>query len=157
MTAAQEGPDSSPGPDPGLDPGPVVREDCLDYTPTTRSVPLVRRRVARLVGEWGYPEVAGDAALLASELATNALLHGSLRGRLFRVRVVVVGSALRIEVSDPRGEREPEARTADGGEDTYGRGLWIVAQVASRWGCVSRVVGKTVFAELELKSPAVRA
>ncbi|MHC0429270.1 ATP-binding protein [Streptomyces sp. O3] len=153
MTAAQEGAQPDPG-------GPVLREDCLDYTPRTGSVPLVRRRIARLVAEWGYPEVAGDAALLASELATNALLHGCLRDRLFRVRVAVAGSVLRIEVSDPRGERRPQARTPDG-DDTYGRGLWVVALVASRWGCVPRVVGKTVFAELELgragRSPAVRA
>lgn len=64
-------------------------EDCLDYTPNARSVSLARRRTARLVADWGHPELAGDAALLASELATNALRHGCLRGRLFRVRVVL--------------------------------------------------------------------
>ncbi|MFI6608137.1 ATP-binding protein [Streptomyces sp. NPDC050507] len=142
MTAAQEAPDP--------DPQPPLHEDRLDYTPTARSVTLARRRTARLVAEWGHPHHAGEAALLVSELATNALLHGSMRGRLFRVHLSLTATTFRIEVSDPRGERLPGLREA-GADDCYGRGLLIVAQLADRWGVEPRTVGKTVFAELTVR------
>ncbi|WP_406094908.1 ATP-binding protein [Streptomyces sp. NBC_01013] len=134
---------------PTPEPDPPLHEDRLDYTPTARSVTLARRRAARLVAEWGHPRHAGEAALLVSELATNALLHGCMRGRLFRVDLTLTATALRIEVSDPRGERLPGLREA-GADDCYGRGFLIVAQLADRWGVEPRTVGKTVFAELTL-------
>ncbi|MFG3403988.1 ATP-binding protein [Streptomyces sp. NPDC048142] len=142
MTAAQELP--APAPD------PVLREDRVDYTPTAHSVVLSRHRAARLVLQWGHPALAGDAALLVSELATNALLHGAIRGRLFRVHLTLTASALRIAVSDPRGEHLPGPREPEA-DDCYGRGLLIVAQLADDWGVEPRTVGKTVFAELAVR------
>ncbi|MFD7065686.1 ATP-binding protein [Streptomyces sp. NPDC059913] len=130
-------------------PEPVLREDRLDYVPTAESVSFSRRRAARLVREWGYPGLAGDAALLVSELATNALVHGAVEGRLFRVRLTLTGTALRVAVSDPRGERLPGLREATD-EECYGRGLLIVKRIADRWGVEPRAVGKIVFAELDL-------
>ncbi|MFD7426828.1 ATP-binding protein [Streptomyces sp. NPDC059818] len=143
MTAAQEKA-------PASTPEPVLQEDRLDYTPTARSVHLCRRRAVRLVTEWGYPNHVAEVALLVSELATNALLHGSVRGRLFRVHLALTATTLRIEVSDPRGERLPAVREAQG-DDCYGRGLLIVDRLADRWGVEPRTVGKTVFAELVLR------
>ncbi|MCX4846785.1 ATP-binding protein [Streptomyces sp. NBC_00893] len=131
-------------------PDPVLREDRLDFTPTAESVSSSRRRTARLVREWGYPGLAGDAALLVSELATNALLHGAIRGRLFRVHLTLSAATLRMAVSDPRGERLPGLREA-ADDECYGRGLAIVARIADRWGTEPRTVGKTVFAELALR------
>ncbi|MFF1464160.1 ATP-binding protein [Streptomyces sp. NPDC058330] len=134
-------------------PEPVLRRDRLDYTPTSRSVSLCRHRAARLVTQWGHPELACDTALLVSELATNALLHGSLRGRLFRVELTLTAATLRIAVSDPRGERLPGLRAA-ADDECYGRGLVIVAQLADDWGVEPRAVGKTVFAELAVRRRA---
>ncbi|MFD3611423.1 ATP-binding protein [Streptomyces atroolivaceus] len=133
-------------------PEPVLRQDRLDYTPTTRSVSLCRHRAARLVAQWGHPDLAADAALLVSELATNALLHGSLRGRHFRVEFSLTATALRIAVTDPRGERLPVLREA-ADDECYGRGLRVVARLADGWGVEPRTVGKTVFAELALRKP----
>ncbi|MFF4802406.1 ATP-binding protein [Streptomyces sp. NPDC001351] len=128
-------------------PDPLLREDQLDYTPVPRSVALARHRAARLVTEWGYPHLAGDVALVASELMTNALLHGSLRDRLIRLRIIATAAMLRVEVSDPRGERLPCPRDATG-EDQFGRGLALVGALADGWGVAPRVgVGKTVWAE----------
>ncbi|WP_329027098.1 MULTISPECIES: ATP-binding protein [unclassified Streptomyces] len=141
MSATAEAPENNP----------PLHEDRLDYTPTARSVTLARRRSARLVTAWGHPHRAGEVALIVSELATNALIHGSLRGRLFRVHLTVTGGAIRIEVSDPRGERLPGLREA-GRDECYGRGLVIVDAVADRWGVEPRTVGKTVFAELALQA-----
>ncbi len=142
MTAAQEL--SAPAPE------PVLREDRVDYTPTARSVSLSRHRAARMVLQWGHPSMAGDVALLVSELATNALLHGAIRGRLFRVHLTLTEFVLRVAVSDPRGERLPCLRQLDG-DDCYGRGLLIVAQLADRWGVEPRTVGKSVFAEISVR------
>ncbi|MDK1472806.1 ATP-binding protein [Streptomyces sp. 549] len=128
----------------------ALREDRLDYTPFAGSVQLARRRAARLVCEWGHAELAGDTALLVSELAANALLHGCVRGRFFRVRLLLTASVVRVEVTDPRGERAVRLREA-GDEDMSGRGLVIVDALASRWGVLPRTVGKTVWAEIDLR------
>lgn len=133
---------------------PVLHEDQLDYTPVPRSVTLARLRTARLVTEWGHPALAGDAALVVSKLATNALLHGSLRDRLVRVRIVPTGSVLRVEVSDPRGERLPSPRPV-GEDDQFGRGLLLVGALADRWGLAPRAVGKIVYAEWDLVGEAL--
>ncbi|MBW1601575.1 ATP-binding protein [Streptomyces sp. JJ66] len=130
--------------------GGIEREDQLDYTPYPGSVQLARRRAARLVGEWGHAGLAGDAAVIVSELACNALLFGCLPGRHFRVRLMLTALTLRIEVSDPRGERQPRPRKA-ADDEMFGRGLLIVEHLAARWGVTPRTVGKTVWAELDLR------
>ncbi|MGW6909283.1 ATP-binding protein [Streptomyces sp. NPDC054940] len=126
------------------------RYDAVSYTPFPRNIPLARRHVAQLAVDWGHPHAAGDAALLTSELCTNALLHGCLRDRLFRVETSLTGTALRVAVTDPRGERLPCSRpsTAD---DQFGRGLHIVRTLADRWSVESLTVGKTVWAELDIQ------
>lgn len=125
------------------------RYDTVTYTPYPRSIPLARRHVAQLTAAWGQPGAADDAALLTSELCTNALLHGCLRDRLFRVETSLIGNTLRVAVTDPRGERLPEPRAAEDGEQ-FGRGLLIVREVATRWAVEKLTVGKRVWAELEI-------
>ncbi|MEV7870238.1 ATP-binding protein [Streptomyces sp. NPDC088124] len=132
------------------EPEPVLQEDRLNYPPAAGSVTLARRRASRLIVEWGHPELAWATGLVVSELGTNALLHGCLRDRLFQVAVVLRSSVFRIEVSDPRGERLPALRTA-GESECFGRGLPLVVQVTDRWGTEPRTVGKTVYAEIDLK------
>ncbi|AXG79871.1 ATP-binding protein [Streptomyces paludis] len=130
----------------------MLREDRLNYTPVPGSVTLARHRAARLITEWGRPELAWATGLVVSELGTNALLHGCLRDRLFQVAILLRPALFRIEVSDPRGERLPTLRAADDGE-CFGRGLPLVVQITDRWGTESRTVGKTVYAEIDLKPP----
>lgn len=81
-------------------------------------------------------------AQIVAELAANAVTHGRVPGRDFRL-VLTAGAAapLRIEVTDTRGDREPE---------TAGRGLAIVGALADRRG-VDRgpVQRKTVWAEID--------
>jgi anti-sigma regulatory factor (Ser/Thr protein kinase) len=125
------------------------RHDAISYAPYPRSIPLARRHVAQLAVDWGHPGAAGDLAVLASELCTNALLHGCLRDRLFRVETSLTGTSLRVAVTDPRGERLPDARPSHS-DDQFGRGLLIVRVLASRWAVEQLVVGKTVWAELDL-------
>ncbi|WP_308286799.1 ATP-binding protein [Streptomyces liliiviolaceus] len=128
---------------------PLLHEDSLDYTPLAHSVTLARRRAARLVGEWGHPDLAGDVAVVVSELMSNALLHGSLHDRLIRARISCGAAALRVEVSDPRGDRLPWPRPAQAA-DQFGRGLLLVAGLADRWGVEVRGVCKAVYAEWDV-------
>lgn len=126
-----------------------LHHDRLDYTPLPKSVTLARRRAHRLLTDWGHPELAADAALLVSELGGNAVLHGCLRDRLFRVELTLTERVVRISVSDPKGELLPSLREATA-DDMFGRGLLIVGQVADRWGVCELSVGKTVWCELDV-------
>ena len=90
----------------------------------------VRRFVAEFVNG-GWPD-ADEPVLLASELATNAVVHSASGrpGGKFTVRVVLrVREYVWIEVQDQGGAW---AERADDGE--HGRGLGIVAALAEEWG-----------------------
>ncbi|WP_448332329.1 ATP-binding protein [Streptomyces sp. DSM 41534] len=128
---------------------PVVHEGRVDYVPTAISVTRARRHAARLIADWGHPALADDVSLIVSELATNAMRHGSIPGRLFRVQLTLTKTRLRIAVSDPRGERLPRPRHPSP-RDRHGRGLLIVRALADRWGVRERTTGKEIWAELDL-------
>ncbi|MFJ7155383.1 ATP-binding protein [Streptomyces sp. NPDC101118] len=128
------------------------RYDVRSYPPRQDSVTAARRRAAWLACAWGYPALAADAALVTSELATNAVLHGSLSDRLVRVELTLDDTALRIAVTDPRGERHPKARSPRPDEQ-FGRGLRVVEALTSGWAVSPLVVGKTTWADLPLRRP----
>ncbi|MDT0615282.1 ATP-binding protein [Streptomyces lancefieldiae] len=124
------------------------------------SVPLsaTRRgaRLARLLATekllaWELP--LDPARLIVAELSANAALHGRVPGRSFRLALSVVPSgALRIELTDTRGDRLPVGPTAtlDGNAES-GYGLLLVEGLADRWGVrCGPVPCKTVWAELDL-------
>ncbi|MEU3143448.1 MULTISPECIES: ATP-binding protein [unclassified Streptomyces] len=95
---------------------------------------------------WGLDCVDDQAALLVSELVTNALRHatGPIGVRLLRPSGL--DGVLRVEVSDPL-PGLPYERFARP-EDEGGRGLQLLARTARRWGTRSGDVGKTVWFEL---------
>jgi anti-sigma regulatory factor (Ser/Thr protein kinase) len=95
------------------------------------------------VGRWGYAALVTDAALVTSELATNAFLHAvsdvtlTISRRPGAVRIALVDAHAR----DP--ERRPPSGTRSGG-----RGLAIIDAIATQWG-VGRIGDrKVVWAEL---------
>ncbi|MEV7752893.1 ATP-binding protein [Streptomyces griseofuscus] len=77
------------------------------------------------------------------------LLSPTPRGaRLAQLTLNVVGDTLRVEVTDTRRERLPEAQHPCAEEES-GHGLLIVKALADRWGVSSDVVPrKTVWAEI---------
>ncbi|GAA0923386.1 hypothetical protein GCM10009549_43640 [Streptomyces thermoalcalitolerans] len=126
-----------------------LQYDRLDYPPLPRSVTLARRRAHRLLTDWGHPELAADVALVVSELGGNAVLHGCLQDRLFRVELALTERVVHVSVSDPKGEVLPTPRDATR-DDVFGRGLLIVREVADRWGVDRLTVGKSVWCELDV-------
>ncbi|MFJ2093146.1 ATP-binding protein [Streptomyces sp. NPDC087901] len=114
----------------------------LQLSSTPRGARLARTLAVQQVMEWcGDPydsDTVGAVALVTAELASNAITHGRLPGRDFRLTVLLLTGAIRIEVTDARPERLLSAtapRPADS-EETAGRGLALVDAYAARWGCV---------------------
>ncbi|MDV9191769.1 ATP-binding protein [Streptomyces sp. SR27] len=140
----------------------------MRFTSTPRGARLARRLVAVRLDEWGVPYGTGaheTVVLVAAELATNAVRHGHVPGRDFRISLrVTEGTApvARIEVSDTRAERvppRPGTLPGPGPELTDGgRGLLLVDALADRWGWCPRAgaPGKTVWAECALTREAAR-
>ncbi|MFD7629883.1 SpoIIE family protein phosphatase [Streptomyces sp. NPDC059851] len=103
---------------------------------------------------WGLEEIAFTAELILSELVTNAIRYGNapIRVRMLRDRQLI------CEVSDAS-STSPHLRYA-ATTDEGGRGLFLVAQYADRWGTRYTRRGKVIWAELPLTDggePAVPA
>ncbi|MGI5456930.1 ATP-binding protein [Streptomyces sp. CA-249302] len=128
----------------------------LRLSATPRGARLARRLTADRLAAWGHPhhtDVNDTAQHLVAELAANAVTHGRVPGRDFELRLLLLPeNTLRIEVSDPRGDRQLRFVTEPDGE--HGRGLVLVSLLAATWGVTDRPIGKTVWAELPLKTPA---
>ena len=75
-----------------------------------------------------------DVRLLVSELVTNAVRHANLDdGDVIGLVVEVLDGALRVEVHDPGGGFVPSAPSPDPARPS-GWGLYLVAELADRWG-----------------------
>ncbi|MGW7466022.1 ATP-binding protein [Streptomyces xantholiticus] len=126
---------------------------------TRRGARLARLLAAAQLRSWGVPpELTERGELVVAELAANAVLHGRVPGRCFRLTLAFDPPAgrLRIEVSDARGDRHPRPASSAADADELrpgGRGLTLVAALANHWECVPYPPsGKTVRAELTVST-----
>lgn len=135
---------------------PAEAEFYLQLSSTGRGARFARTLAVQRLTEWcGIPydsDAAQAVALITAELASNAITHGHLPGRDFRLVLRLLTDTVRIELTDTRPERlvplspPSHAPTADA---FSGRGLIIVNAYADRWGCVVRdAYTKTVWAEV---------
>jgi anti-sigma regulatory factor (Ser/Thr protein kinase) len=106
-------------------------------------VKLARQFVSSALGELGISNAADDAALVVSELVTNAVVHA---GTDITVRVVSHGDNARIEIADQSTEM-PGLRIPNAGART-GRGLLLVEHFTQRWGVERTSSGKTVWFDI---------
>jgi anti-sigma B factor antagonist len=139
----------------------VTESSVLQLPFTASSVGVARRHLVSDLIEAGVcTSGVTDAALVISELLSNALQHaGPLPGSRMRVAWDLDAGSVRISVSDGGGITRPEL-----GEPTLtttgGRGLRIVARLSRRWGTLCDDEGTTVWAEvlvLPLQTMAVPA
>ncbi|MEV5146502.1 ATP-binding protein [Streptomyces sp. NPDC052727] len=136
----------------------TVHRFTMRFSSTPRGARLARRLCGTRLDAWGIPygsDAHDTLTLVTAELCANAVRHGHVAGRDFRVCLTTAPATgtVRIEVTDTRGERlprlpapAPEADPRDGG-----RGLLLVEALADRWGWTPRAdggPGKTVWAEL---------
>lgn len=129
----------------------------LVFAGKEEEVPRARRAVLDRVRAWGVPlddETVDAVRLVASELVTNAVVHGE-----GPVTVVLHHrpGRLVIEVLD-KSPAMPRMGCAQAAEES-GRGLELVNLLAARWGWEPCDSGKRVWAEIALRSsvPAVGA
>jgi anti-sigma regulatory factor (Ser/Thr protein kinase) len=106
-------------------------------------VPAARRFVREALAELGLQEAYDAAEMLVSEVVTNAVLHAKTD---FTVAVAGDGDAVRVSVSD-RSPAVPHQRRY-GTDATTGRGMRLVATLATAWGVDRQTGSKTVWFEV---------
>jgi PAS domain S-box-containing protein len=144
----------------------VIRTSADDLACAERVFPAepiqvseARRLAQQTFASWGMdPDQADLACLLVSEVVTNVVLHAATsprpRGervessphREFALRLRRGEAAIWVEVFD-RDLRLPRLRSA-GENDEGGRGLYLVDQLATRWGSRPTQDGKAVWFEM---------
>nr|WP_225830239.1 SpoIIE family protein phosphatase [Streptomyces sp. NK08204] len=100
-----------------------------------------RRRAAGQLSAWGLQDASDTTELIVSELVTNAIRHAHPPIQLRLIH----DAALICEVSDSSSTTPHLRRARD--TDEGGRGLFLVGQLAERWGTRHTPTGKTIWAE----------
>lgn len=127
-----------------LDPSRVAIWDVPD---DFAAVSRIRKECADQLTAWGLEEVTFTTELILSELITNAIRYGT--GPI-RVRMLC-DTSLVCEISDGS-STAPHLRYA-ATTDEGGRGLFLVAQLAERWGTRYTARGKVIWSEQPLTMP----
>ncbi|MFJ3584815.1 ATP-binding protein [Streptomyces sp. NPDC090127] len=127
-----------------------VRQFGIQLSATPRGARLGRLLAVEQLRTWELGTISEVAAHVVAELAANAVTHGRVPGRDFRLALTTTATTLRIEVTDTRADRLPVLGPPGGGES--GRGLLLVDALADRWGVMpGPVPRKTVWAEIRLR------
>ncbi|MFF3381001.1 ATP-binding protein [Streptomyces sp. NPDC002680] len=124
------------------------RNFSVRLSPTPRGARLARLLTAEQLRSWELP--LDPARQIVAELAANAVTHGRVPGRDFRLTVYVIADTLRIEVTDTCGDRRPCPQPPSTDAES-GRGLALVEALADRWGWGPGLrPRKTVWAEIDV-------
>ncbi|MEV4670275.1 MULTISPECIES: ATP-binding protein [Actinomadura] len=106
-----------------------------------------REFVGMVFGSWGLADYV--ARTVVSELATNAVTHGSRDGDLVIVRAYLRDDGFAVVEAWDRSDAAPVVRPVDHAAES-GRGLMLMESLVRRWG--TRPLsegGKVVWAEIE--------
>lgn len=137
---------------------PLLDCDRLECEPSPGSVREARLFVVDKLQEWRYDQLVDSAALMTSELATNAVMHTD---HPYTVSVLRHGRTVRVEVFDSVGvlpevpEPTDSAIVHDPG--ALFSGLGLVERIATDWGSELVNGGKIVWFELQLTDAPGRA
>ncbi|MER5917393.1 SpoIIE family protein phosphatase [Streptomyces sp. NPDC001982] len=112
------------------------------------AVAPIRNQCARQLEAWGLEDIAFATELILSELITNAIRYGT---QPIKVRMLHDRSLI-CEVSDGSSTSPHLRRAAT--TDEGGRGLFLVAQFAERWGTRYFPRGKVIWSEQTLHNVA---
>jgi anti-sigma regulatory factor (Ser/Thr protein kinase) len=131
----------------GDPPSDLIRADLPAGLTAARDA---RTAVRRALAAWGITDPDGDAELLASELAANAVEHGTgpISLALHRHAEPDSQAGITCEITDTS-PTQPGPRTATP-QDERGRGLTIVAALAAASGVRDEPHGKTSWFTLAL-------
>jgi serine phosphatase RsbU (regulator of sigma subunit) len=122
-----------------LDPSRVAE---WNVPPDPAAVAPVRSACLRQLDDWGLDGIAFTTELILSELITNAIRYGTppIKVRMLYDRTLI------CEISDGSSTAPHLRRAAT--TDEGGRGLFLVAHYAERWGTRYPPRGKVIWAEL---------
>jgi anti-sigma regulatory factor (Ser/Thr protein kinase) len=111
------------------------RTSFLELAPLPSAIPCARLHAVHVLQEWGLRALAEDAALIVSELMTNAAdASVALPERPpIALRLRASERSVVIEAWD-QSPLDVEPREADADAEC-GRGLTVVAALSTRWGC----------------------
>ena len=114
------------------------------------SAAAARRHVKAVIGAWGLDIDAYVAALLVSELITNALRHGLREDETFQLVITSAENWMRVSVHDSSRSEPVLVHAPLDAED--GRGLTLLANLSASWGCQQTATGKAVYFTLEAEA-----
>jgi anti-sigma regulatory factor (Ser/Thr protein kinase) len=118
----------------------TVGSPVLELAPDPESVRAARRYVTDRLTCWGLEPLVDTAALLVSEVVTNAVLHARSAVRLAVTRSR--DDAVTIAVSDLSRRLPRQRRYAE--DASTGRGMRLLNQLAEDWQVTVTSTGKTV-------------
>ena len=125
----------------------------LELAPLPTAVSCARLHAVHVLHEWGLRRLAEDAALIVSELITNAIDASIVLPERppVSLRLLATEKSLVIEAWD-QSPLDLEPHEADPDAEC-GRGLTVVAALADRWGCErTGHRRKVVWAAMEIRS-----
>ncbi|MFC4533553.1 ATP-binding protein [Sphaerisporangium dianthi] len=118
----------------------------LDLVGTEASVPVARAFVRATLG--GEHPALDDVTLLASELATNAVVHSDSRhGGFISITLAQRDQTVRLTVRDAGADTRPVVSDDLSGEG--GRGLFLVRRLSQCWGVDEEAGGRAVWCEVK--------
>ncbi|MFF8638952.1 ATP-binding protein [Streptomyces pilosus] len=118
------------------------------------SVRRARQFVSSVLTTWGTGTLVEDLELVVSELLTNVIDHTVCAMAQVMIERCPDG-VVRIEVAD-NSYVQPRMQEGDAAAES-GRGLFLVAALSWRWGCVEHDWGKSIWAELKTLGNATSA
>lgn len=121
-------------------------ERSFPVVPLAAKLARTAMKAACLAWRPGRAEACEVVSLAVSELVGNAVRHAC--GGEITVRLLMTPRRLRLEVVDAD-PTPPQLRHAELMEEG-GRGLWLISELATRWGVEPEPPGKRVWVEVAL-------
>jgi anti-sigma regulatory factor (Ser/Thr protein kinase) len=114
------------------------------------AVPCARLHTRQVAWEWGLAEQSQDAALIVSELVTNAVAAAQAMQPVWPVRLWLLSDASQIAILVWDPSQQPPVRTQADAFAESGRGLLLVETISHRWGWypAGDTMGKVIWAVL---------
>jgi anti-sigma regulatory factor (Ser/Thr protein kinase) len=125
----------------------IARSHPLTLGAIRTSPQTARMAVKAQLAQWHWADLADICQQIVSELVTNAVVRSEAEATPIAVRMVLTTGAVFIEVYD-RAPGVPVVTEADADAES-GRGLFLVAALASDWGWSPTQTGKMVWAAIK--------
>lgn len=125
----------------------------VDIPADVHAAAAARAVVEALLPVWDLVDLQDDAKLIATELITNAYRHAPGTDS-FELELVRRGRGVRISLADGSSVLPIIAKLSH--DATGGRGMVLVAALATAWGAEKYQGGKRVWVDLDQTSPALK-